>query len=431
MGSSLSGAIVVADGGVDLLLNLLKLAELDPEQGAIAPGETRELLWAVERVSRRLEGARLRIIEQGRRVQAPERAGYTGIGPWVAATTTAGGRAGRLQADRAEEMTRTPATRSALDAGTVSGDHAGVIADALRQLPEALTPQQRDVVERKLITLAAELDPGRLRRKARRILEAIEPDPCVIDAYEDGLVESEEDRARAASTFWMRDNNDGTVSGAFTVPFAAGMVLGKVLDAMTAPRRQSGSAYQQRVAAEDMQWKLDRIAWQHRRGLAFAELLEHLPTDRLSNKVAATVLVHVGLDTLTDARPAAAGTDSGDKVSAAQARRWACQAGIIPLVLGTDSVVLDQGGASRLFTEQQRLALSVRYSECAATGCDRPFAWCEIHHLTPWSVGKRTNLDDALPLCGTHHREIDRPGSGHTMHPGPGRTLTVQFHRRT
>jgi hypothetical protein len=46
----------------------------------------------------------------------------------------------------------------------------------------------------------------------------------------------------------------------------------------------------------------------------------------------------------------------------------------------------------------------VTYETCAAEGCARPFAWCDIHHVHPWAHGGPTDLDNALPLCGSHHR---------------------------
>ncbi len=60
-------------------------------------------------------------------------------------------------------------------------------------------------------------------------------------------------------------------------------------------------------------------------------------------------------------------------------------------------------GESRLHTKAQRLALSARHDGCAAEGCERPFAWCEIHHPQAWACGGRTDLT-GVPLCGWHHR---------------------------
>ena len=101
-----------------------------------------------------------------------------------------------------------------------------------------------------------------------------------------------------------------------------------------------------------------------------------------------------------------AGLDTGETISAGEARRLACNAGIIPAVLGAGSVTLDLGRESRLFSEPQRVAAGLRYDTCAADGCERPYAWCELHHRQPWSRGGRTDLRDAVPLCHWHHQRI-------------------------
>ena len=68
----------------------------------------------------------------------------------------------------------------------------------------------------------------------------------------------------------------------------------------------------------------------------------------------------------------------------AQARRLACNAHIIPAVLGGDSEVLDLGRAQRLFTAAQRRALLLRDRTCRAEGCDIPGTWAEAHHWVAW-----------------------------------------------
>ena len=80
-----------------------------------------------------------------------------------------------------------------------------------------------------------------------------------------------------------------------------------------------------------------------------------------------------------------------------------------PAVLGGGSLPLDLGRADRFFTEAQRVALATVYTECAAVGCDRPYAWCELHHEDPWAQGGQTDLDSAVPLCGYHHRRMHDP----------------------
>jgi hypothetical protein len=86
--------------------------------------------------------------------------------------------------------------------------------------------------------------------------------------------------------------------------------------------------------------------------------------------------------------------------------RLACEAKQMPLVMGGAMVQLDLGTARRLFTPAHNVALSAFHSTCAAEGCERPYSWCELHHLRPWSEGGPTDLANAVPLCGHHHRRV-------------------------
>jgi hypothetical protein len=119
---------------------------------------------------------------------------------------------------------------------------------------------------------------------------------------------------------------------------------------------------------------------------------------------------------------------TGTPITAGQARRLACTAGLLPAVLGTDSHPLDLGRTTRLFTPAQRKALLIRDRTCRATGCDIPAAWCEAHHAgTPWSHGGKTNIADGLLLCSWHHHRAHDPHYHHTRLPNGDLT----FHRRT
>jgi hypothetical protein len=181
------------------------------------------------------------------------------------------------------------------------------------------------------------------------------------------------------------------------------------------------------AVAAASRWPED-VDWAHRHGLAFVELLEHLPSDKLHGKVAATVVVTVGLDELR-AELGAAALDTGQQVSAAQARRLACNAGVLPSVLGGESLSLDLGRTARFFSEAQRVALASVYDECAAEGCDRPYAWSELHHEDPWARDGRTDLYLAVPLCGWHHRRAHDPTYHHTIGEAGPRKV-VSFRRR-
>ena len=116
-----------------------------------------------------------------------------------------------------------------------------------------------------------------------------------------------------------------------------------------------------------------------------------------------------------------------EPISAAEARRLACTADIIPAVLGGDSHVLDLGRTRRLFSPAQRKALALRDVTCRADGCDIPAAWCEAHHArSPWSQGGRTNLADGALLCSFHHHRAHE--ARYDTRRGPDGRFT--FHRR-
>lgn len=84
-------------------------------------------------------------------------------------------------------------------------------------------------------------------------------------------------------------------------------------------------------------------------------------------------------------------------------RRIACDAQIIPVVLGSRSEVLDIGRARRLFTPAILAAMWLRDGGCTIPGCTVPAFWADAHHLIHWADGGHTNLTNGALLCGRHH----------------------------
>lgn len=87
-------------------------------------------------------------------------------------------------------------------------------------------------------------------------------------------------------------------------------------------------------------------------------------------------------------------------------RRLACNAHLIPHVLGSHGEHLDQGREIRLFTKAQRRKLLRRDGHCTYPGCDRPAAWARAHHVLHWFDGGSTDVDNAALLCERHHTHI-------------------------
>ncbi|WP_286401151.1 HNH endonuclease signature motif containing protein [Pseudarthrobacter defluvii] len=95
-------------------------------------------------------------------------------------------------------------------------------------------------------------------------------------------------------------------------------------------------------------------------------------------------------------------------VAAATLRKTACDADIIPALLGTNGEILDLGRKTRLFTPAQRLALTARDQGCAFPNCTIPAPWCEAHHITYWSQGGPTTTNNGALLCSHHHHLIHK-----------------------
>ncbi|MGW5359181.1 HNH endonuclease [Actinopolymorpha pittospori] len=102
---------------------------------------------------------------------------------------------------------------------------------------------------------------------------------------------------------------------------------------------------------------------------------------------------------------------TGPPLSATLVRQLACDAEIIPAVLGGDGAVLDLGRGTRLFTASQRHALAERDGYfCHFPECRRPEKWTEAHHIKHWIDGGATDLNNGVLLCQHHHTLIHTQG---------------------
>ena len=111
-------------------------------------------------------------------------------------------------------------------------------------------------------------------------------------------------------------------------------------------------------------------------------------------------LTAAGVSTLADGTP----------IPVRSIRQMACQAGILPMVMGGPSLPLDVGRTRRLATSSQRAALRAVHTSCAISGCDTSFDYCDIHHIQPWANGGPSDLHNLLPLCNKHHTLVHQHG---------------------
>jgi len=114
------------------------------------------------------------------------------------------------------------------------------------------------------------------------------------------------------------------------------------------------------------------------------------------------VTVTVDYDTLKEHAKRLPEID-GTTVTPATLRRITCDAGIIPMLLGSPGEVLDVGRKTRTIPAALRRALEQRDQGCVWQGCGAPASWCDAHHIIHWADGGETNLTNTQLLCRTHH----------------------------
>jgi hypothetical protein len=440
-----------------------RLAELaETPVWSLDATEAAHTLQEIARLAAALAELELRVAAHADTLDVGAHVGATSTANWWAHQTLTeyGTATRRLQLahalntdEHAEDRAR---VRAALTAGDITEEAAHIIVRALDALPDDLDTPTRRRAEAVMLHHARDLGPRRLRAAGKALLAVIAPDRA--HAHEEKILTAEEQRARAAIRLLLWDDGHGTTIGEFTLPTIHAAMLRKMLMALAAPKHQRATTHHhttatdtptdtpdagQNLDAEDTPAAADDTPapeqtdeelppWRkpspQRMGEALAELIERFAGGPLPEigGTPATIVVTMTLDQLLGA-PGAVQLDTGHTISAGQARRLACQAGILPMVLGGDSVPLDLGRTRRLHDRHQRLAIQHRDRTCTAHGCDVPGIRCHVHHRTPWSHGGPTTIDNARLLCPRHHQHAHDPAYHHTERPDG----QIEFHRRT
>ncbi|MCU1646139.1 MAG: hypothetical protein JWN03_6414, partial [Nocardia sp.] len=88
-------------------------------------------------------------------------------------------------------------------------------------------------------------------------------------------------------------------------------------------------------------------------------------------------------------------------------------------------------GEARLANPAQRLALTATEHGCTRPGCTAPASMCAVHHVTEFSKGGKTDIENLTLACDHCHALVnDGPGGWTTIKLGqdsdfPGRTAWI------
>jgi hypothetical protein len=361
----------------------------DASAWSLSDGELVDSLVSVHRLEQTVAALKLHLVRQADARDLAAARHFRGTASWLQSLLVVDGATARQLVEQAAETDRRAAVDAALSRGAINLRQASAIADALDALPgEGVPTTVVANAEAALLDLAGEFAPAKLRRLGNRILEHVAPD--LADRLTEALLRREEERAVRKRGLTLGTPYEGRVfiRGYLTVEDAA--IVTAALDPLCVPHSGDDRT--------PPQLRADALVDVCRLALRTAQLPDNGgEPPQLAVTVAYDPLTHA----VTTGR-----LDNGDRLSAATARRLACDAQIVPVVLGSSGQVLDAGRARRLATGPLRRALVVRDGGCAFPSCDRPPRWCDAHHLTAWSSGGPTSLSNLVLLCGHHHRLI-------------------------
>jgi hypothetical protein len=250
------------------------------------------------------------------------------------------------------------------------------------------------VAEQQMVEAARHLRPGELKKFGRQIRDVLDTD---------GPEPAEEAAARREALRLMNAEQGVKFSGFLANDNAE--LFRTLVEAAAKPHKVDG--------------QLDQRSREKRQADALTQILTaaadtgDLP-GRGGVKPHVTVTIDYA-DLVTQSRNATGDLDTqsrnaigdlqfGDGLSASAVRRLACDAGIIPVVLGSESEPLDVGREHRFVTKALRQALNRRDKGCVV--CGAPPRYTHAHHIVHWADGGSTSLDNLALLCGVHHLAV-------------------------
>ena len=350
------------------------------------------LFRQLDDLSRAVEAARVAVLSEaigrGETTTTLARAHTGWIIEW-APSLRAGGAGALLAVTLAARQERHTVLREALLSGRVPVRNAAVCLAEMERIRHRLTPEAVPSVWEGLLGLGAQDGP--------RAIRALRP--ALLAAYgRPGELDGDQDRVKAlVSLSQAMGGGDGLFDYALRLDVEGKAVLEAALGPLSAPRPGEGVP--------------DLRPASQRRADALVELVRRAVSAPEGAPTAgkATLFVTLSWDDLVAqlrAGQVVGSSDGGTLLAPGTVRRLACDAGIIPVVLGTHGQVLDLGREWRWFTPAQTKVLWLRDGACTIPGCAMPAQWCDAHHLWHFADGGPTDLQHAALLCGYHHHWV-------------------------
>jgi len=339
----------------------------------------------LQRAVELLEVERLRRLAEIDRRRLFERDGHLSAASWLATTFKVAWGTAREHVRTARALEEMPETRQALDAGELSMSAVRVLVATRDADPSAFGRCEKELVEAARIHSMQDL-----QRVAAYWRQAVERERSLEG---DEKIRAQR-RLHASVSFLGMVRVDGDLDPETGETLLT--ALRAVLDAESRSRREGD----------------DRTPAQ-RRADALGEICRQW-LDLAERPSVAGERPHVTVTVDADAiQGTSAGSSELDHVGPVHsdvARRLACDASVMRVVMAGRSEPLDVGRRTPVVSPAMRRAVVVRDRHCRFPGCDRPHTWCDAHHVVHWADGGPTALPNLVLLCRRHHRMVHQPG---------------------
>ena len=282
-----------------------------------------------------------------------------------------GGRAKRL-VKTARAAAKHAATMAAWRYGQLSADQAQQLFDISHQIPD-----RYETAEQVLIDIAGET-PDETRQTLDYWKNTVDPTGVHLEL----------DNQLQRRSFELSTMANGMITGRFIMTGLAGETLKTAITSLLPPP----AATDTRTATQRRHDALEDLA------VSFLET-----TTTTSGGEKPHLNIHIDLDALQAEPGGLHETTEGHVLPVETIRQISCDCSLTRIVFGSDSEIIDLGRKTRVITPAQRRAVIARDRHCTWSGCRRPAAWCDIHHIIHWADGGQTILGNLTLLCRYHH----------------------------
>lgn len=364
-----------------------------------SPRERVDALVEVARARRALDAAHLHLVRSLAGEDSTTLAGLGGTSVANLLTARLKQTPGRSKADVAAaaatcpDVGPLPGMGAALAAGEVSLAHVDVAVATLARVPVDRARAAAPLIDAFLVEQSTRWRPKECEALARSVLDRVDPD------RHDGGYDAAADQRRS---FTMTTDCYGMLLVRGQLDPLTGAALKAAVDHHSAPTPAAGDGslpvFDARTAG---QRRCDALAVIAAKAMAASDA-------GTRGGEPPRVVVHATVDQVRGTRGAGwAECEQTGPLPPAAFRRVLCDCVLERVLLGPDGAVLNLGRTVRTATPAQRRALAARDRGCVIPGCTVPAKWCDVHHVTPWVHGGRTDLGGLVLACGPHHADLE------------------------